>query len=201
MKLYYAPKTRALQPRWLLEELGVGHDLVRINVREGEHKSAAYLKINPAGGVPTLVDGAVVLYEVPAMVCHLADKSLDKKLAPGLGVADRASYFEWIFYTYGRLEPVVKNISYLRSRQFEANRSSVSVDYAVAKYRDTVKPLEILLEKREYLLDKTFSAADVVLGSALLWAHQLKLLSSSAALTDYLARLQARPAFIKASAD
>jgi glutathione S-transferase len=184
-----------------LEELGVAHQLVRINVAEGEHKSAAYLKINPSGGVPTLVDGTTVLYEVQAMVCYLADKHLDKKLVPGLGSAERGAYYEWIFYTALRVDPQIRNISYQRSRQFEANRTSASIDYAIARYRESIKPLEILLQKREYVLDKTFSAADVVVASTLMWAEKIKLLADSPPLLAYLERCAARPAFVKSAAD
>jgi glutathione S-transferase len=201
MRLYYAPKTRAFQPRWLLEELAVAHELVRINVKEGEHKSAAYLKINPQGGVPTLVDNATVLYEVAAMLCYLADKHMDKKLAPGLTSPERGLYFEWLFYGLARVEPTIRQISYQRSRQFEANRTSAAIDYAVARYREALKPVEVLLEKRDFVLDKTFSAADVALGGTLLWAYQLKLLNDSPKLVEYVERCQARPAFAKANAD
>jgi hypothetical protein len=67
LRLYYAPMTRALRPRWLLEELEEPYELIRLDLSRREHKSPEYLAIHPHGVVPALVDGDVKL-----MVCgHL----------------------------------------------------------------------------------------------------------------------------------
>ena len=74
MKLYYAPQTRATRPRWLLEELEVPYELIRISLAQGEQKKPEYLKIHPHGLVPALVDGGVTLFESSAICLYLADK-------------------------------------------------------------------------------------------------------------------------------
>ena len=58
MKLYYVPRTRAGRPRWLLEELEVPYELVRLDVVAKANRTPEYLAIHPHGAVPALVDGA-----------------------------------------------------------------------------------------------------------------------------------------------
>jgi glutathione S-transferase len=63
MKLYEFPPTRSIRPRWMLQELEVPFESVWVDLPKGEHRSADFLKLNPAGKVPVLVDGDVVLNE------------------------------------------------------------------------------------------------------------------------------------------
>ncbi len=62
LKLYHAPQSRSVRPRWMLEEIGVPYELLRLDLRAGDQKKPEYLKLNPNGTVPTLVDGDVVVY-------------------------------------------------------------------------------------------------------------------------------------------
>jgi glutathione S-transferase len=63
MKLYEFAPTRSIRVRWTLQELGVPFESVTVNMMAGEHKSPAFLKINPAGKLPVLVDGDLTLTE------------------------------------------------------------------------------------------------------------------------------------------
>ena len=74
MKLYFAPRTRATRARWLLEELGVPYELVKLDLARQENTTPAYLAVHPLGEVPALVDGEVTLLESLAICLHLADR-------------------------------------------------------------------------------------------------------------------------------
>jgi Glutathione S-transferase, N-terminal domain len=63
MKLYEFPPTRSIRPRWMLQELEVPFESIRVDLPKGEHRSPAFLKLNPAAKVPVLVDGDLVLNE------------------------------------------------------------------------------------------------------------------------------------------
>ena len=80
MKLYYTPRTRSSRPRWMLEELEIPYELVRVDLSAGEHRKPEYLAINPYGAVPALVDGEVKLFESAAICAYLADKHPDRGL-------------------------------------------------------------------------------------------------------------------------
>src|SRR5262249_45609777 len=82
MKLYEFPPTRSIRPRWMLQELEVPFESVWVNLIKGEHRDREFLKLNPAGKVPVLVDGDLVLNESVAIVLYLAEKYPDKGFLP-----------------------------------------------------------------------------------------------------------------------
>src|ERR1700683_1569626 len=82
MKLFEFGPTRSIRVRWTLQELGVPFEAVTVNLIAGEHRAAEYLKINPAGKIPTLIDGDLVLTESIAIVLYLAEKYPEKHLIP-----------------------------------------------------------------------------------------------------------------------
>ena len=80
----------------LLHELGVPFELQLVDRTQGAHKSPAYLKLNPNGLIPVLVDGDLVLYETAAICLHLADTHPGRGLAPPLGTPSaRTSTSGW----------------------------------------------------------------------------------------------------------
>ncbi|MEZ4302554.1 MAG: glutathione S-transferase N-terminal domain-containing protein, partial [Polyangiaceae bacterium] len=105
MKLYFAPRTRATRPRWLLEQLGEPYELVNVDLEKGEHKQLPYLRIHPLGRVPALVDGDAVIFESIAICMYLADKYPEKKLAPPVGTPERGQYYQWMLFAASELEP------------------------------------------------------------------------------------------------
>ena len=82
MKLYEFGPTRSIRVRWTLQELGVEFESIPINLLAGEHLQPKFLKINPAGKIPVLVDDDLILTESVAIVLYLADKYSNKGLIP-----------------------------------------------------------------------------------------------------------------------
>ena len=97
MKLYEFGPTRSIRVRWTLQELGVDFEAIRINLPTGEHRSPEFLKLNPAGKIPVLVDGDMVLTESVAIVLYLAEKYSDKCLLP-TDLTDRAEVNRWLLF-------------------------------------------------------------------------------------------------------
>ncbi len=186
MKLYYAPGTRAARPRWMLEELGVPYGLVRVGI------AAPMFGIR----VPTLVDGDVALTGSGAICAYLADKFIDKELAPRPGAPERGPYLQWLYYGAAALEPTVLDAS------FAADRQDCS---ALAKAKNTFSHrahlLETALEDRPYLVGGEFTAADVVVGSIVHGAMTLGLVAERSNLVKYVGRLTERDAYRSAGAD
>ena len=73
MKLYEFGPTRSIRARWMLQELGVDFEAVSVDLTRGEHCSPEFLEINPAGKVPVLIDGDLVLSESVAIVRRRCD--------------------------------------------------------------------------------------------------------------------------------
>ena len=82
MRLYEFAPTRSIRVRWTLQELGVDFEAVTVNLVAGEHRRPEFLKLNPAGRVPVLVDDDLVLTESVAIVLYLAEKYPHKGLVP-----------------------------------------------------------------------------------------------------------------------
>lgn len=197
LTLYFAPQTRSGRPRWLLEELGVPYELVRLDLAKAEQKSAAYLQIHPLGLVPALVDGDGSVFESVAICMHLADRFPDKNLAPPPGSPRRARYYQWIMFVSATVEPAVVGV-FLNTRQLPPERRS---EGALAQARQhlllALRVLEDALREQEFLLGGQFSAADVVAGSVLIWAATLIELDAFPVLRAYIARLRERPAYAR----
>jgi glutathione S-transferase len=201
MKLYYSAQTRAIRPRWMLEEIGAPYELVRLNLSKGEHKKPEYLKIHPHGAVPALVDGEVTMFESAAICAYLADRFPEMGLAPAFGTAGRAYYYQWLVYAMATAEPPVVKV-FLNTRMLpEAQRSAAVADEGRKQWAGVAQVLERSLEGRSFLLGERLSAADVVLGSIVGWSGFLGLLEGHPGLQQYAARLASRPAFQRANAD
>lgn len=201
MKLYHSSKTRSGRARWALEELGVEHELGRISFATGEHKKPEYLAIHPHGSVPALVDGDFTLTESSAIVLHLADKYAEKNLAPALGSNDRANYYRWIVYIPATVDPVLETITMQVLFLPAEKRSPAVLEAAKGKWENIAKVLEAAVDGRSYIVGQSFTAADIILGSALGWAQLLRLLDGHPKLETYLQHMQQRPGYQKAYAD
>jgi glutathione S-transferase len=105
--LYYAPGNASMTPHLLLEELGVPFELKPVDRANHAHKSAAYLKLNPNGLIPVLVDGDLVLYETAAIVLHLVDTHAEAGLAPAVGTTERAQFYKWLVWLAATVQPQV----------------------------------------------------------------------------------------------
>src|SRR5690348_11281895 len=85
---YYAPYSSAVRCHWALEELGIRYEGVKIDLKGTDHKTPEFLKLNPNGSVPTLVDDGVPYFESAAINLHLGQKyGVEKGLWPAAGSA------------------------------------------------------------------------------------------------------------------
>ena len=182
----------------MLEEIGQPYEVVRLDLSAGDHKKPEYLKIHPHGRVPALVDGDLVMHESGAICAYLADKFPDKRLAPPVGTPARGLYYQWLFYCMATLEPPVLQIFLNTIMLPEEQRSAKAAEDGKQNFANVAKVISQALQGRPYLLGEKFSAADVMIGSTLVWGQFMGLLSGQPVLEEYVARLSARPAFQRA---
>jgi glutathione S-transferase len=189
--LYHSPASRAFTAYWMLEELGVPFSVRTVDIRKGEQKAPDYLKLNPAGKVPTLTDGPVVVSENPAIAIYLADRYGYGTLAPKMDEADRGPYLKWMVFSTAVVDPVAT----LHEQKIDLPGFGASF----GTFADMVQVVTGVLQNREYLLGDRFSAADVVLGGTLSRLLYQRLLPEDPVLLDYNGRLTAREAFQRAA--
>ena len=104
MQLHYFPGNASMAPHILLEELGAAFELRHVDRAANAHKSPEYLRPNPNGLIPVLVDGDMVLYETAAICLHLADTHPAAGLAPALGTPARAQFYKWLMWMTNTLQ-------------------------------------------------------------------------------------------------
>ena len=110
MKLYYNPKSRAVIAKWMLDECGAKYEIVPIEFEKGEHKTAEFLNINPAGKLPALLDGESKIFETAAICLYLGDKFAEAKLAPRIGAPERGRYLSLMVYSTAQLDPALGDV-------------------------------------------------------------------------------------------
>jgi glutathione S-transferase len=103
-QLHYFPANANAAPHMLLEELGAKYELVLVERAKNAQKSAAYLKINPNGRIPTLVDDGLAISEAAAIVMHLVDQHAEAGLAPKFGTPERAKFYQWLTFLTNSLQ-------------------------------------------------------------------------------------------------
>ncbi|MFT7580578.1 MAG: glutathione S-transferase [Myxococcota bacterium] len=192
LTLYYAPRCRAFTGLWLMEELGEPYVLESFLLASNRHKEPDYLALNPLGKVPLVVDGGIPVSEVGAIAAYLAERFPESGLAPPIGDPDRAAYLRWLFYVPGLLEPAMTQ-KLVGFEMKAASASWGSWEQTLAVARDAVTP-------GPYLLGERFSGVDILAASGLRFAVMFGAIPKEDPLAAYVARVQERPSFERASA-
>lgn len=192
MKLYGFGPTRSLRAIWALGELGLDFEFVPVNLQAGETQTPAFLKLNPAGKLPVLVDGDLVLTESAAIVLYLAEKYPERGLLPR-DLRLRAQVYRWVLFAMTELEQPLWRMARHAFIYPEQKRSPADIALAREDFRDMAAVLERHLEGRGYIVGETMTAADCVTAYLMDWASEEALLDGFANLQAYLERMYARP--------
>ena len=95
--------TRSLRALWGLRELGAEFEFEVVNLLAGAHQRPEYLRLNPAGKLPVLVDGDLVIPESATIVLYLAEKYPQSRLLPA-DLKARAQVYRWVMFAMTELE-------------------------------------------------------------------------------------------------
>ncbi|MBV8661813.1 MAG: glutathione S-transferase family protein [Hyphomicrobiales bacterium] len=103
-QLHYFPANANAAPHMLLQELGVPYELKLVDRANSAQRSSEYLRINPNGRIPALVDGRNAIFEAAAIILHLVDRHPEKGLAPAVGTPERAKFYQWLIFLTNSLQ-------------------------------------------------------------------------------------------------
>jgi glutathione S-transferase len=190
---YTSPMSRGRIIRWMLEEVGQPYRTQLLDFGD-EMKSPAYLAINPMGKVPAIKHGDTVVTECGAICAYLADAFPQAKLAPPSGSRLRGPYYRWLFFAAGPIEQAAN----AKSMGWDAPAERKAM-LGYGCMEDVIAALDGALTGREYLVGDSFTAADLYVGAHLGWGMSFGTLEKRPAFEAYVARLQARPAAIRAN--
>jgi len=191
MTLYEFGPTRSIRARWTLQELGVPFEAVKVDLRAGEHRRAEFLKINPAGRIPVLVDGDLVLTESVAIPVYLAEKYPEKRLLP-TDKRTRAEANRWLLFVATELEQPLWRITRNRSLYPEHQRQPTDILLAGREFREMAAVLERHMQGREFVVGEHATVVDFVTAYTLDWAGEVGLLDGFPNLQEYVQRMYAR---------
>lgn len=200
MKLHGFRGTRTSRVEWMLQELGVDYEFVKVDILSGEHKQPGHLGRHAHGLVPSFEDGGTRIIESTAAVLHLADKFADKGLAPALGTPERARYYELAVYAVSTLDETVVPLFFHKVLFPPERRSAAVVDEKTPIWNVAGKLLTERLGDGPFFLGKSFSAVDVIVGYDIGLAEKAGLLSDFPKLHEYAQRITSRDAYKKAYA-
>lgn len=190
MKLYYNPMSRAVIAKWMLDECGAEYEIVPIDLQKQEHKSAQFMKINPAGKLPALLDGDRRIFENAAIGLYLGDLYPAARLAPAVGAPERGRYLSLMVYSTSQLEPSMGDA--LLKEKTAPSRGWTD-------YEATKAAIESELGEGPYLFGNWFTMADIMVGSMLIWARRWGNPTGRPRLETYIDTLLQRPHAFKLS--
>jgi glutathione S-transferase len=192
MQLYEFAPTRSIRVRWMLQELGVDFESITVNLAAGEHHHPEFLKINPTGKLPVLVDNDLVLTESVAILLYLAEKYPHKELLP-VDIKQRSQVYRWLLFTATELEQPLWRIARHTSLYPEHLRLTAEVSLARQDFTDMVAVMEEHMQGHQFIVGNTVTIADFVCAYTLDWANEVQLLDGCPQLLRYMERMYARP--------
>jgi len=189
---YTNPMSRGRIARWMLEEVGRPYRTVVLDYGT-TMKAPEYLAINPMGKVPAVTWRRVAVTECAAICAWLADACPEAGLAPALDDPARGTYLRWLFFAAGPLEAAVT----ARALGLLAPADKARMA-GYGTFEEVVDALEQAVTPGPWILGDRFSAADVYVGSQILWGLQFGTLPDRDAFRAYAARLSGREAAVRA---
>ncbi|MCP8892802.1 glutathione S-transferase family protein [Sphingomonas faeni] len=192
LTLYTNPMSRGRIARWMLEEVGAEYETVVLDYAS-TMKAEPFLSINPMGKVPTIVHNGQTVTECAAICAYLAEAFPDADLAPHAN--ERAAYYRWLFYAAGPVEAATANRAL---GVVPTDSQERMVGYG--NFETMVAVLEQAVGAHDYIAGDCFTAADVYVGSQVIWGQQFDWLPKRDAFANYAERLKERPAYIQAGA-
>jgi GST-like protein len=160
--LYTAPTPNGWKASIMLEELGLPYNVRVVHLQEGEQKEPWYLKINPNGRIPAIVDpdeGDFAVFESGAILIYLAEKTGSPLLPTDR--RRRSEVIQWLMFQMGGVGPM----------QGQANvffrYAPEPIEYAIKRYQDETHRLYGVLDGR--LADREFLAGDYSIADIATW--------------------------------
>jgi glutathione S-transferase len=195
IKLYGPRMGSSLRTHWVAAEVDASYESVAVDFSKADNRSDWFLKVNPMGQVPALSSGDFNLSESLAICSYLIDvtgSDLGGKTAEA-----RASAWQWSLWASLNLQP---HLSTLASPNWTQQPLAPEVE-AAAK-AGAVKYLSLLethLASSAFVAGELFCVGDINVACVLGYAAFSKYdLSSYSAISAWLAKVTARPAYKKA---
>jgi len=198
-ELYYSPGNASLAPHIILEEMGAEFELVLVDRKKNAQRSAEYLSLNPAGRIPTLVHGDLVVFESPAICIYLAEQCPALKLIPPEGSKSRPLFHQWLMYLTNTLQAELMIYFYPERHTTDPGGASNVRRAQELRIIDIFSLLDNQLGQNDFLVGSEITVCDFFLFMLLHWASgQQQPPLSFPNIGPYLKNIASRPSVIRA---
>jgi glutathione S-transferase len=191
-RLYYAPSTASLAVHWMLIELGIPFETVRLDIKDARDQDKPdYRALNPAGTVPTLVVDGVAVAETAAILMLLAERHPERGFAAPAGSPERGPWLQAMMHLTNTLMPAFRCWYYpdeiggsAAAKAAQGQRIMQVWDRLDAK----------LADGRPFLLGESLTTADFLLTMLTRWSRNMeKPATAWPHLRAYVDRMRAMP--------
>lgn len=172
-QLYYYPGNASLFPHMLLREIGAPFELKLVDRSQNAQKSADYLRLNPHGLIPVMVDDGQTIFETAAIALYLADKHPEASLAPPVGSSQRGAYYKWMLHLSSAIQAGFRTWFYPHEAVADPAAVETAKEASGARMMTAFDRIADQLGDGPYLLGETFSAADLYLLMLTRWGRTL----------------------------
>lgn len=180
----------------MLEECGLKYEVMPMDMKAKQHKSTDYMKLNPNGKIPTLVDGGFVVWESIAINRYLAEKYKPELL--GKSIEDRAHIDQWSVWSMVECQPPLVDLLIQIAFVPEPHRDNNLIEKSKERIPQKLTVLDQSLQGKEYIVSNFFSLADLNLASVVNIAPALGLdIHEFKNITKWLEKIKQRPSFKK----
>lgn len=179
---------------WCLAELGQSCERVDVGGKFGGNKEADYLRLNPNGVVPTLIDGDSVVWESNTILRYLGNR-FESPLYPW-DARQRAEIERWMDWQLGTLNAGITPLYQSIVRTPREQRRADVIEAHRQATENWLRVLEQALRQRPFVASLSFTLADIALGASVYRWFELPIeRPQMPALHDWYKRMQQRPAF------
>ena len=172
-ELYYFPDNASLAPHLLLVETKLDYSLKLVDRDSNAHKSKSYLKLNPAGRIPTLVHNELILFESPAICIYICEQDVSSKFIPPVGHPNRGHFFQWLTYLTNTLQAEFMVWRYPDRHTKDAEGVEGLKTGQDLRLVEILALLNDELGKKKFLVGFDISACDHFLFMLLLWCENI----------------------------
>ena len=198
LKVHFVAGTRAGRIVWLLEELGLEYEVNIMPFTKEGLKSAEHRSRHALGRVPVLEDGDISIFESGAIIDYVIERHKSGGLKPSADAPEFPFYLQWYHYCEGMVMPPMNQIVVQTILLPPDRRDETVLNQAKNLLTKSLAPVNENLADKDYLIGD-FSGADLMLGHSCFMANRLGCVNDEMQnIKDYVARINARPAFQKA---
>jgi len=193
LKIFHASGSRSLRVIWMAEEMGLDYELSPEAIGRS---SPEFVAVNPARGLPAIIDGEVSMSESVAIIQYLAARYGPTPLAPAPDDPTYPAYLQYLIYGEASLSAFLNALVGTRFLAPDDQKDNFTAEVCRALFGRRVKALAGRLTTSPHLAGEDFTAADISVVYALNMGASLGLADDyPSPIADYWARMQLRPAY------